>query len=401
MRRVLGVTVALLVLTGCAATPAPIEPTGAPTAKAESLNPPAAQAIAATSTTLVADNRLSPLSGAHVYATTMLAALRAYSEAPREVRNAAAATAAAGAGLALMPNNDHADDEWEALALRYANQLTDDQVDEFTRVGTDTANETADAYRQASQPAEERPVTAWSDWRPTGVSLEVFQQPRWRDMPMLTDAQECDIASPDLGQVKAEAAQMLTWFSPESASDPIVTRWLGGPGSATPPGQWLQIAAGAALSHGLNETDTLRLLATSAIAGYDTSVLLWREKYEHNLARPETVWKTMQKPQQMIRETPPHPSYPSGHSGFSGAGAQVIKDMLGSVPVTLRLPADNGIAAESITYPNPDDALAEASQSRVLAGFHYPMDTTSGEELGSCAAKHAERFVDSLLGARS
>jgi hypothetical protein len=50
-----------------------------------------------------------------------------------------------------------------------------------------------------------------------------------------------------------------------------------------------------------------------------------------------------------------------------------------------------------MVWSTPQDAVNEASQSRINAGFHYAMDTQGGQELGSCVAKGAVAGYDSLL----
>ena len=62
--------------------------------------------------------------------------------------------------------------------------------------------------------------------------------------------------------------------------------------------------------------------------------------------------------------TPAFPSYPSGHATFSGAGAGVLAYFF---------PA----AAQKVK-----DMAAEAAQSRVYAGIHYPEDSRDGLILG-------------------
>ena len=50
------------------------------------------------------------------------------------------------------------------------------------------------------------------------------------------------------------------------------------------------------------------------------------------------------------------------------------------------MPADLYAPAQRRDWTSIDAALNEASLSRIHAGFHMPMDTKAGEELGSCVA---------------
>jgi hypothetical protein len=98
------------------------------------------------------------------------------------------------------------------------------------------------------------------------------------------------------------------------------------------------------------------------------------------------------------RETPPHPSYPSGHSAFSGAAASVIRGIHGDTPLALTLQEEIGRPAETYTYPNLDAAVEDVNMSRVLAGFHYPHDTVMGTRLGTCIGDGVVTDIDTLLG---
>jgi membrane-associated phospholipid phosphatase len=114
----------------------------------------------------------------------------------------------------------------------------------------------------------------------------------------------------------------------------------------------------------------------------------WFEKYRHSVARPETLWGLINASQAPVlpRETPNHPSYPSGHSMFGAAVSAAVLSELGDVALNDQLPADLYVPREQRSWPSVTAALAEAGQSRVNAGFHYPVDISAGEELGNCVA---------------
>jgi len=417
-RRRLGVTgtilAALTLTTAITACGAPGTGEGTPprpetgNAHYETLRqPPAAYALAHTLTGIAAFNRISPVSAARLYGYTMHAAALAWhdpahrstEERERHAVHAAASTAA----LILEPGSrggERARDDFDALARRYNPEnlpLREDGAwrDVLTTVRDDAYNTDAYTYRYT---VGDGPY----DWEPTGFARQSFNEPGWGLMaPIAPASASCSLPAPDHRRAEAEATLLFTGWEPGKANDPIVLRWLAGIGSPTPPGQWLLIAANAARSGELDTGETMRLVSGVAVTGFDTSVLLWREKLRHNLLRPETLWTRLGNPAPVLpRETPAHPSYPSGHSGFAVAAATIIEAHIGAVPVTLTLPADMAAPAETTTYPDASTAAAESSRSRVTAGFHYPMDTEAGGALGRCVATAVIGELDTTFGDR-
>ena len=354
---------------------------------------PAAIAVANTGIMLAADNSLSPLAASRVYAFTLLAAQQAHDAAPDGEREAAAAIAASSAGKVLFANNAAAQREWSSLPDRYRGAAPP-TVELAEKIGSQAAEQAALGYEEALSPAPEPPVESVWDWRPTGNTNGSFDTPNWGRLTTISDTAQCSLPEPDLAVLEQQAQAMLEAYEPGQAANPVVLLWLAGAGSPTPAGYWVQMAASTAREQGLDASQATQLVAATAIATYDAGILAWREKAEHSISRPETLWEAWTGTQpRMVRETPAHPSYPSGHATFSGAGATVIEGLVGAVPVTLRLPADNGIQAEARLYDTPMVAAQEAAATRVEAGFHYPEDGSAGITLGQCAGQAALQFI--------
>ena len=85
------------------------------------------------------------------------------------------------------------------------------------------------------------------------------------------------------------------------------------------------------------------------------------------------------QPGNRLLETPNHPSYISGHSGFSGAAAVVLTEQFGSRP--FRFTSDNlpGVTREFVNF---QQAAEEAAASRVFGGIHFPFDNADGLATG-------------------
>ena len=235
-------------------------------------------------------------------------------------------------------------------------------------------------------------------WTPTG-SGDGPLDPKFANItPLIITSQDCILPEPSPEEIKKEASTLYLNFNPEDAVGKDVLWWLAGTGTPTPTGYWLRMASFYISDNKLEPLKASRVLAMIAVADFDTAIELWNNKFAYNVARPETVWQVMfgSKVDKLPRNTPNHPSYPSGHSGFSQAAADVIVSQLGQVPLHDILPPDLYASTWKASWNTPQDAVNEASLSRVHAGFHYPMDTKAGQVLGSCVASGVVAKFDNL-----
>jgi len=349
--------------------------------------PSVAVSTTATMVKLVAEQRLSPLSASRVYGYTLAAAHDAFTQADIENRDADAATAAALTGIAMFSSNDGAREEFNALALKY----TPGGLTEAGRLVADRWIEQARDDNTAATAGGASPVNRTDEWGwvPTGLLRMTFVDPGWgQSKPIIAATATCDIDAPNLEAMRDELPMLFDNFDVGETADPRVFAFLAGNSTPTPPGQWMQMGMNLVRDAKLNDAAAMNLLAQLGVAAYDVSILIWREKAEHMIARPETMYDRLTGKQiQLARETPPHPSYPSGHSGFSGAAAGIISSNYPNNGLRLNLPEDLGVQAEVWTVANAHDALRQISDSRVIARFHFRADTVAGEALGDCVAK--------------
>jgi membrane-associated phospholipid phosphatase len=140
----------------------------------------------------------------------------------------------------------------------------------------------------------------------------------------------------------------------------IALFWADAQGSPTPAGHWNQIAAELLSRDAASELRAARVFAYLNMAVMDAGIACWDAKYHYWLLRPTQADPTISIPVGL----PNFPSYPSGHSTFSGAAAVVLSHF----------------------FPNDADALGamaeEASVSRVYGGIHYRFDCSAGLALG-------------------
>jgi len=140
----------------------------------------------------------------------------------------------------------------------------------------------------------------------------------------------------------------------------IANFWQDGLGTYTPPGHWNTIAKELIVKNKMNPLRTARVYAYLNMAMMDAGISCWDAKYYYHYPRPIQLIEGFET----IAGTPNFPSYTSGHSVFSAAGAEVLAYIFPSEATTLRGWAE------------------EAAISRVYGGIHWTFDATIGTEQG-------------------
>lgn len=172
--------------------------------------------------------------------------------------------------------------------------------------------------------------------------------------------------------------------------------WDDGPGTPTPAGHWFEIAMDQLSNYPTTDAEATRTFAALGVAEEDAAIAVFDAKYTYWAVRPITaVWRICDSDRHLctdqeldpngdhvqdgsrspyygtwapLIDTPSFPSYPGGHSTFSGAAAKVLTDAF---------PA----AGDSLT------ALAnEAAMSRLYGGIHFDSDNRDGLALGRAVA---------------
>lgn len=160
---------------------------------------------------------------------------------------------------------------------------------------------------------------------------------------------------------KKQVAEVL-WHSQHSTAEKykLVDFWADGAGTYTPPGHWNAIACNAFLDQNLSEVKWARNLALLNMALMDAAICCWDVKYLYYTPRPSQVDPRIKT----LTGLPNFPSFPSGHSTFSGAAAVILSHLVPSMADKFNNYAD------------------EASASRMYGGIHYRMDCEVGLAMG-------------------
>jgi hypothetical protein len=161
----------------------------------------------------------------------------------------------------------------------------------------------------------------------------------------------------------------------------------------SPAGHWMNITGIGAKKANADFNTTVAAYAKTSIALFDAFISCWDEKYRSNFIRPETVINTMiDQEWRPYIQTPPFPSYTSGHSTISAAAAEVMTEYFGDkLSFTDTSLLEFGIANREIKSFR--DAAQEASISRLYGGIHYRFDLDAGNASGM---KIGENIVGKL-----
>lgn len=242
-------------------------------------------------------------------------------------------------------------------------------------------------------------------WVPTPPAYASATEAHWMDIrPFVLDsASQCKAPAPPVYNMQDTSSRFyIATLEVKKAVDSLTEEqmhiadfWDDNPFKTTkighvefttkkfsPPGHWMNIVGIAARKSGADFNTTVYAYTKTSIALFDGFISCWEEKYRSNLIRPETVINKFIDPDwRPYIQTPPFPSYVSGHSVISAAAAEVMTEVFGdNFNYTDTSLVEFGIAERS--FPNFRDASWEASMSRLYGGIHYFFDLEEGNKTG-------------------
>jgi len=165
-------------------------------------------------------------------------------------------------------------------------------------------------------------------------------------------------SSPQMKADLAEVKQTTDNLTREQLA--IALKWNDGAGTSTPPGHWNQIASLYVREAKMSEVRAARVYAMLNMAMHDVAVGCWDTKMKNFNPRPAQLDPSIKT---MIG-LPNFPSYPSGHSTFSGAAATILGTLFPQGKADFDAMAD------------------EAGISRLYGGIHFRSDIVSGKAHG-------------------
>ena len=251
------------------------------------------------------------------------------------------------------------------------------------------------------------PAAGAGVWKPTPSAFAPYLLPGWSAMPTfaMRSPNQFNASGPprlkseqyarDFNRVKSIGRKVS--LSRTADQTQIALFWADGPGTATPPGHWNEIAQQVAAEWGLPTVQNARLFALLNITLADAAIAAWNMKFEYYLWRPVTAIREADldgnaKTQKDVSwepliNTPPFPGYVSGHSTFSSSAATLLKLFFGTDKVAFTTSSD-GLPGVSRPFHSFSDAAAEAGQSRIYGGIHFDFDDKDGQKAGKQLANY-------------
>lgn len=198
-----------------------------------------------------------------------------------------------------------------------------------------------------------------------------------------------------------------------------------------PPAQSCRMARQFAKKHNFANGNVIKMFFALTNALLDASIVAWDAKEYYDYCRPvsviheifdETSFKAWGGPcrgtvqmegegwEPYLQCTPPFPEYPSGHSTFSRATAEIIHSFWGDCeygecvtfpPCSSVIEPDCTPAQEiTLTWRTLHEAAEQAGMSRRYGGIHFEEGDVRGRELGKkvadCVWRKVCRYFDGL-----
>lgn len=260
----------------------------------------------------------------------------------------------------------------------------------------------ARSYDGANTQVPYIPSTAPGQWRRTPPFFRPPLDPHWRYVDCFALPEVEAFLPPPPPQMNSaeyatDLADVMTLGAANGSTrtveqSEIAIFWSDFSYTAMPPGHWHEIAAGIARNANLPLAETARLFALLSLAHADAAIVCWEAKYRFNFWRPITA---IQRADEDANEAtspnttwddflnaPPFPEYPSGHSTFSKAGAQVLAHFLRTDAISFDVLSDSlpGV----VRHFNSLSACAdEVGLSRIYGGIHFPSANREGKRSGA------------------
>lgn len=248
---------------------------------------------------------------------------------------------------------------------------------------------------------------SWLDWKNTeeGTTQGLFNfWGKARTFVLKGDEKVCRPPSAEYSESVQSSyyAQALEVYSQNTPTLSYEGQWIAEFWSDdlldvtfSPPSRWLNIASQV---YALENTDLETALYTNVLVGIalnEAAVGCWNSKYVYNVERPATfinrlidpTWKTNLRNPYTGEEslTPSFPAYPSGHSTFGAAAAEVLAGVFGYSYSMTDYSHVNRTEFEGKprSFGSFREMADENAWSRIPLGVHWRMDSDEGVRFGT------------------
>lgn len=262
-----------------------------------------------------------------------------------------------------------------------------------------------DNYAQTRSSEKFTVTTEEGRWSPTPPAYSQAMEPHWCDIRtlVLDSAAQFDAPPPPTYNMKDSASEycrqvmevkkigdsltddqkhMADFFDDNPFNLHVTGHVMYATKKFSPPGHWMNIVGIAAEKSGADFATTVASYTATSIALFDGFISCWKTKFKTNGIRPETVInKYVDQNWRPYIQTPPFPSYVSGHSVISAASAEIMTHYFGdNFAYTDTSELEFGVPNRS--FKSFRHAADEASWSRLYGGIHYRADLEQGNIVG-------------------
>jgi membrane-associated phospholipid phosphatase len=246
-------------------------------------------------------------------------------------------------------------------------------------------------------------------WQPTYPDYTPALFPYWGQVRPFALKQEDKVARPPIpwsedpnSMFYNQAKEIQIWVNNSTDQDKWIAEfWSDDIFELTfePAARIISLALQMSKEQKLTLDQAAELYAKLGMSICDAGIAVWHSKYLYNVERPVSYIRRNMDPNwkpilnnplaSVYGMTPEFPAYPSGHSGFAGAGTGVLADFFGNNNTFTDVSHMNRVEfrSEPRTYTQILDIGIENAYSRLPLGVHYRMDCDEGIRLGYLAAK--------------
>jgi hypothetical protein len=265
-----------------------------------------------------------------------------------------------------------------------------------------------------NQPTSYVPPAGPGLWSPTFPDYSRALLPYWGKVRTFAATESDKIARPPLtystsvtSPIYVQGLEVYTSTTPltrekqwigEFWSDDITTLTF------EPAARWFAIAQQVIQKEKVPLDKAIYTYAKLGLGLSDAGVACWNSKYLYNIERPVSYIRRAIDPKWQSKLsnpitstqgiTPPFPGYPSGHSSFGGAAAEVLTDVFGpSYAMTDRChEGRTEFMGMPRSFGNFYDMATENAYSRIPLGVHYRMDCEEGLRMGFAIGRRVNQL---------
>ncbi|MCB1125992.1 MAG: phosphatase PAP2 family protein [Verrucomicrobiae bacterium] len=254
------------------------------------------------------------------------------------------------------------------------------------------------------------PSEAPGQWRRTPPFFRPPLDPHWRyvtpfalrEIEPFVVPPPPGLASPAYAEDYAEVRRIGAYDSAVRTEEQslIAIFWSDFSYTAMPPGHWYEIAIGILSDHGEGLARSVRLMALLSLAQADAAIVCWEGKYRYNAWRPLTAIQRGDEDGNPATVpdaawdswliSPNFPEYPSGHSTFSRAAAEIIAGFYGTDALSFTATSDS-VPGVRRHYESLLGCADEVGLSRIYGGIHFQFANREGKRSGALVAREVLR----------